>query len=132
MHTCSSCSKSFKFQSGLSRHMDIHKPNSRICCTCGTLFTRADNLNIHQLKCSATNNQTSDDEGLNVHSNMEPDTSKSLDLIETNTTSIVNVNTEYNNQIKDVVTSKHQSDTSVLVFKNLIPSVLEIKKILWQ
>src|SRR5277367_3414060 len=80
MHSCTSCGKSFKFQSGLSRHRDIHKPNSGISCQCGTLFTRTDNLNRHQLKCSAMNSKLdmSDDEDLNVHSNIEPEAGKPL------------------------------------------------------
>src|SRR5277367_597939 len=80
MHTCITCGKSFKFQSSLSRHRDIHKPEFRVHCSCGTLFTRTDNLNRHQLKCSAMNSKldTSDDEDLNVHSNIEPEAGKPL------------------------------------------------------
>ena len=114
--------------------MDIHKPDFWLYCSCGSNFTRSDSLKRHRLKWSAINNNfdTSDDEDLNVHSNnkVEPEVCKPLDLIETlnNTTPIANANSEYNNQIKDVVTSKPPSDTYVLVSKKVTPNVLEIKK----
>src|SRR5277367_919664 len=80
MHSCTSCGKSFKFQSSLSRHRDIHKPEFKVRCSCGSSFTRSDSLKRHQLKCAMSNAhlETSDDEDLNVHSNMEPEACKAL------------------------------------------------------
>src|SRR3977135_731115 len=45
---CKTCSKSFKFQSGLSRHGRIHKA-LRVMCDCGLSFSRQDSLKRHQL-----------------------------------------------------------------------------------
>ena len=45
---CKTCSKSFKFQSSLSRHGRIHKA-LRAMCDCGLSFSRRDSLNRHQL-----------------------------------------------------------------------------------
>src|SRR5277367_1351171 len=64
MHTCNTCGKSFKFQSGLSRHGDTHKQEYKVHCTCGSMFSRSDCLKRHQLKCPNSNNNldTSDDD----------------------------------------------------------------------
>src|SRR5277367_6484262 len=77
MHSCTSCGKSFKFQSSLSRHMDIHKPEFRVHCSCGSSFTRLDSLKRHQINCTAinTNLNTLDDQC----STTEPEASKSLE-----------------------------------------------------
>ena len=52
MNTCSICGKSFKFQSGLSRHEAIHKANFKVKCSCGSEFSRSDNLKRHKIKCT--------------------------------------------------------------------------------
>ena len=52
MNTCSICGKSFKFQSGLSRHEAIHKANFKVKCSCGPVFSRSDNLKRHKIKCT--------------------------------------------------------------------------------
>ena len=44
---CKTCSKSFKFQSCLSRHGRIHKA-LRVMCACGLSFSRRDSLKRHQ------------------------------------------------------------------------------------
>src|SRR5271163_3809808 len=102
MHSCPSCSKSFKFQSGLARHMVIHKPHSRMHCSCGSIFTRSDNLKRHQIKCTGinTNLGTSNDESvdvttLNSNNDIKPETAKLLDVIVTPTEAepISNINT---------------------------------------
>src|SRR3977135_2854345 len=46
--TCKTCSRVFKFQSGLSRHTKTHKPPG-IKSFCGLLFSRRDNLQRHQM-----------------------------------------------------------------------------------
>src|SRR5277367_3784678 len=56
MHTCNTCAKSFKFQSGLSRHRDTHKVEFKVHCICGSVFSRTDCLKRHQLKCTDTTN----------------------------------------------------------------------------
>lgn len=49
---CKVCAKTFKFQSGLSRHGRIHK-GLRVECACGRSFSRQDSLSRHQLMSSA-------------------------------------------------------------------------------
>jgi Zinc finger, C2H2 type len=49
---CKTCSKVFKFQSGLSRHNGIHKA-FRVFCDCGVSFSRKDNLKVHQFTSSS-------------------------------------------------------------------------------
>src|SRR5277367_5197630 len=63
MHSCTSCGKSFKFQSILSRHRDIHNPKFKVHCSCGSSFTRSDSLKRHQLKCIDTNNNLDTSDG---------------------------------------------------------------------
>lgn len=52
MYTCIICSKSLKYQSGLSRHKDVHESSFKAECTCGSVFSRPDSLKRHQLKCT--------------------------------------------------------------------------------
>lgn len=48
MYTCKVCGKIFSWQSGLSRHSNVHKDYPRYQCTlCHTTFIRKDNLKYH-------------------------------------------------------------------------------------
>ena len=50
---CSLCQKSFKWQSGLSRHTKVfHKDSTCVCTVCGGMFKREDNLKRHMVSCS--------------------------------------------------------------------------------
>ena len=50
---CSLCQKSFKWQSGLSRHTKVfHKDSTCVCTVCGGTFKREDNLKRHMVSCS--------------------------------------------------------------------------------
>jgi hypothetical protein len=65
-HICKICSKSFKFESGLWRHLQIHKASS-VMCECGRSFSRRDSLNRHResssaCKIYAANHETSSDD----------------------------------------------------------------------
>src|SRR5277367_6368943 len=114
MHSCTSCGKSFKFQSSLSRHRDIHKPEFKVRCSCGSSFTRSDSLKRHQLKCAMSNAhlETSDDEDLNVHSNIEPEACKAL-VPSNKAEPIANMKSKSDTQTENVAISKPQSHPSV-------------------
>src|SRR5438552_4069810 len=50
MYTCDICNKSFEYQSGMSRHKNVHEAGSKVTCICGSVFSRRDTLKRHQLK----------------------------------------------------------------------------------
>src|SRR5438552_15509082 len=52
MHTCDICNKRFVYQSGLSRHKNVHEADSKVKCICGDVCSRRDVLKRHQLKCN--------------------------------------------------------------------------------
>lgn len=47
---CENCPKSYKSQSSLSRHMNVHKEKKFTCSVCEKKFTRIDHCTIHMLK----------------------------------------------------------------------------------
>ena len=52
---CETCTKTFKFQSGFSRHIHAsHKGKPHVTCTCGLTFARRDSLKRHQIRKSCT------------------------------------------------------------------------------
>ena len=50
---CKTCSRSFKFQSGLYRHNKTHN-GTTMSCACGIKFTRLDNMKRHHYSGSCT------------------------------------------------------------------------------
>src|SRR5579864_7884370 len=73
-HTCAICGNLYKFQSGLSRHMNSHKPEFKVRCNCGSVFSRSDNLKRHQFKCNGGSSALVSDDKCVVMTSMNSDT----------------------------------------------------------